>query len=45
MLGTAVAAKADLLITTDRDLLSLKRYENIAIIHPKTLRWTFPTER
>ena len=43
VLGTAIAAKADLLITTDRDLLTLKRFKAIAIIHPKTLRWTFPS--
>ena len=43
VLGTAVAANADLIVTTDRDLLTLKRFGRIGIIHPKTLRWTFPS--
>jgi putative PIN family toxin of toxin-antitoxin system len=41
VLGTALAAKADLILTTDRDLLTLKRFQGVGIIHPKTLRWTF----
>ncbi len=42
VIGTAVVAEANLIITTDPDLLTLKRYKKIGIIHPKTLRWTFP---
>lgn len=42
VLGTALTARADLIITTDKDLLILKRFKGIGIIHPKTLRWTFP---
>lgn len=42
VLGTAVAAKANLIVTSDQDLLTLKRYKKIGIVHPKTLRWTFP---
>ncbi len=43
VIGTAVAANADLILTTDKDLLTLKHFEEIAIVHPKTLRWTFPS--
>lgn len=42
VIGTAVAAQADLIITSDRDLLFLKRFEKIGIVHPKTLQWLFP---
>lgn len=45
VVATAVAAKANLIITTDPDLLVLKRFKKIGIIHPKTLRWTFPQSR
>jgi uncharacterized protein len=34
VLGTAVAAKAHLLITVDRDLLVLSEYQGIAIVKP-----------
>lgn len=35
ILGTAVAARADCLVTGDQDLLSLRRYEGIAILAPR----------
>jgi uncharacterized protein len=34
VLGTAAAARADLLITVDRDLLVLQRYESADIVKP-----------
>jgi putative PIN family toxin of toxin-antitoxin system len=34
ILGAAVAARADVLITVDKDLLEIKAYEEIAIIKP-----------
>jgi putative PIN family toxin of toxin-antitoxin system len=36
ILECAVACKADLVITMDKDLLSLKTFRNTGIIHPKT---------
>ncbi|MBI4023309.1 putative toxin-antitoxin system toxin component, PIN family [Candidatus Berkelbacteria bacterium] len=41
IIGTAVAAQANLIITTDPDLLTLKRYKTIGIVHPKTIGWLF----
>lgn len=35
VLGTAVSAHADLLVTGDRDLLALERYEGIPIVTPR----------
>ncbi len=34
VLGTAVAAKADLLITVDKDLLTLNSFQGIGIVKP-----------
>ena len=34
VLGTAVASRADVLITVDRDLLDLKRFRDIPILKP-----------
>lgn len=42
ILECASAGKADLIVTIDQDLIELKRYKGIAIIHPKTFSWTFP---
>lgn len=42
VLGTAVSGEANLIITTDRDLLTLGQYDKIGIIHPKMLQWMFP---
>ena len=41
ILECAVAAKADLIITMDKDLLKLKTFRNIGIVHPRTLRYIF----
>jgi len=35
VLGTAVAGKADLLVTGDKDLLELKRFEGVPIVTPR----------
>jgi len=42
ILETAVAGRANLIITLDRHLLKLKKYQNIGIIHLKTLKWIMP---
>jgi len=35
VLGTALAGKADFLVTGDKDLLSLKHYRNVPIVSPR----------
>ena len=42
ILECAIAGKADLIVSSDQDLIQLKSYRDIPIIHPKTLSWTFP---
>lgn len=42
ILECAVAGEADLIVSLDQDLIKLKKYQGIGIIHPKTLSWTFP---
>lgn len=42
ILETALAGNADLIVTADRDLIQLKTFKGIGIVHPKTLSWTFP---
>ncbi len=42
ILECAVSAQADLIVTMDRDLLRLKRFRNIGIVHPKTFSFMFP---
>lgn len=42
ILECAVAGQADLIITLDQDLIKLKSFKGIAIIHPRTFTWTFP---
>lgn len=42
ILECALAGKADLIVSSDQDLIKLKKFKGIAIIHPKTLTWTFP---
>lgn len=36
ILECAVAAKADIIVTMDKDLLKIKNFRNIGIVHPKT---------
>lgn len=38
----AIAGKADIIVTSDQDLIKIKVFRGIAIIHPKTLAYTFP---
>lgn len=42
ILECAISGQADLIVTSDQDLIKLKKYKGIGIIHPKTLSWTFP---
>jgi uncharacterized protein len=37
VLGTAVAARADVIVTGDRDLLDLKRFQQIDIVSPRAM--------
>jgi putative PIN family toxin of toxin-antitoxin system len=42
ILECAIVAGANLIVTMDKHLLKLKSYENIGIVHPKTLTWIIP---
>ena len=42
ILECAIAGKADIIVSSDQDLIQLKTYKDIPIIHPKTLSYTFP---
>lgn len=42
ILECAIAGNADLIVSSDQDLIKLKSFRGIGIIHPKTLSWTFP---
>lgn len=42
ILECALAGEADLIVTLDKDLIKLKSFMGIGIVHPKTLSWTFP---
>lgn len=42
ILECALSGKADLIVTSDQDLIKLKTFKGIGIVHPKTLSWTFP---
>lgn len=42
ILECALAGKADIIVSSDQDLIKLKTFRGMAIIHPKTLAWTFP---
>ncbi|TSC87591.1 MAG: putative toxin-antitoxin system toxin component, PIN family [Microgenomates group bacterium Gr01-1014_7] len=42
ILECAVSGQADLIVSLDQDLIKLKTFRGIGIIHPKTLSWTFP---
>jgi putative PIN family toxin of toxin-antitoxin system len=45
ILECAVEARAELIISFDRDLLSLKIYEGIRIVHPGMVKYWFPREQ
>lgn len=42
ILECAVAAEANLVVTMDKDLLKLKIFRRIAIVHPKTFNYMLP---
>lgn len=42
ILECALSGNADLIVTSDQDLIKIKKFRGIAIVHPKTLSWTFP---
>jgi putative PIN family toxin of toxin-antitoxin system len=42
ILECAVSGNANLIVSSDQDLITLKEFRGIGIIHPKTLSWTFP---
>ena len=42
ILECAVAGNADMIVSADQDLIELKEFRGIAIVHPKTLAYTFP---
>jgi predicted nucleic acid-binding protein len=37
----ALEAKADIIVTFDKDLLTLKTYAGISIVHPAMLKYLF----
>ncbi len=42
ILECALEAAADIIITADKDLLKLKEFKDIKIIHPSMLKYLFP---
>ncbi len=42
IIETAIAGDANLIVTYDKHLLKLKKYQNIGVVHPKTLTWIIP---
>ncbi len=42
ILEVALEGDAKLVVSMDQDLLQLKNYRGIGIVHPKTLTWIFP---
>ena len=42
ILECALSGQANLIVTLDQDLIKLKTFRGIGIIHPKTLSWTLP---
>lgn len=42
ILECSVSGEADLIVTLDQDLIKLKKFRGIGIVHPKTLNWTLP---
>jgi putative PIN family toxin of toxin-antitoxin system len=44
ILGTAIAARADAIVTGDRNLLVLERFRDIAIVSPRGF-WSFESRR
>jgi putative PIN family toxin of toxin-antitoxin system len=42
ILECALEAKADLIISADKDLLALKEWQGIKLIHPSSAKYIFP---
>lgn len=42
ILECAKSGSANLIVSSDQDLIKLKQFQEIAIVHPKTLNWIFP---
>ncbi len=42
ILEAALKGKAELIVSIDQDLIKLKNYKEIGIVHPKTLTWILP---
>ena len=42
ILEAAIEANAQLIVTFDKDLLSLKNYEIVQIAHPRMMQYWFP---
>jgi len=42
ILECAVSGGANLIVSADQDLIVLKRFRGIGIVHPKTLGWVLP---
>lgn len=38
----AVVSESKLIVSMDKHLIKLKRYKDIAVVHPKTLTWILP---
>lgn len=44
ILECAVEARADIIVAFDKDLLSIKEFEAIKIVHPTMLKYMFPSQ-
>lgn len=44
ILECALSGNANIIVTSDQDLIRLKVFKGIAIIHPRTFAWTFPQD-
>ena len=42
VLECALESKAKIIVSMDRHLIKLKKYKDIAVVHPKTLSWIIP---
>ena len=42
ILEAALEGKAELIVSIDQDLIKLKSFSGIGIVHPKTLTWILP---
>jgi len=42
ILECALSGNTNLIVSSDQDLIQLKQFERIAIVHPRTIQWIFP---